>query len=402
VKTNYADQVRRRKQFLKQNSVEPETMPEKRRRPNLWYWFYIGAPLLVFPVFLILVVTNVYPQERLNYENLMIPLAIFVGVYLLVILWALPKIYVRSLQNRSLNSNQSEFDREKEKLKLEDDTRKTIAQIAGGAVFLFGLIFTYNTFVLNREGQISDRFTKAVSQLGDANMAVRLGGLYALERIAKDSAKDHGTVMEILSAYVREKAVKTQDQDAAKSPIKNNKETNFFFAEDHSEDKIPADVRVALTIIGRRIVGQDAADLRIDLRNASLRGIRLINMNFHKVIFDDADLSAANLSASDFTEASIERADLSGGYLYQTDFTNALLDQSNFSRADFSRADLAASGLNDTNFAGAYLKGAKNLSFELLKTAIIDETTQLPDDLKSRQRELQEEYQKSRSPFYQR
>jgi len=248
---------------------------------------------------------------------------------------------------------------------------------------------------------VADFDGKAVSQLGDANMAVRLGGLYALERIAKDSAKDHGTVMEILSAYVREKAVKKEDQDdAAKSPIKNNKDTNFFFEEDHSEDKIPADVRAALTIIGRRLVNQDPADLRIDLRNASLPGIRLINMNFHKVIFDDADLRAANLSASDFTDASIERADLSGAYMYQTNFTNALLDESNFSRAEFSDTNLAASGLNDTNFAGAYLKSSKNLSFDLLKTAIIDEKTQLPEDLKPRQRELLEETEKRRSAVY--
>ena len=37
-------------------------------------------------------------------------------------------------------------------------------------------------------------------------MAIRLGGIYALERIARDSEKDHGPIMEVLTAYVREKA----------------------------------------------------------------------------------------------------------------------------------------------------------------------------------------------------
>ena len=37
-------------------------------------------------------------------------------------------------------------------------------------------------------------------------MAIRLGGIYALERIAKDSEKDHGPIMEVLTAYVRENA----------------------------------------------------------------------------------------------------------------------------------------------------------------------------------------------------
>ncbi len=36
------------------------------------------------------------------------------------------------------------------------------------------------------------------------NLEVRLGGIYALERIARDSPKDHWTIMEVLTAYVRE------------------------------------------------------------------------------------------------------------------------------------------------------------------------------------------------------
>jgi hypothetical protein len=33
---------------------------------------------------------------------------------------------------------------------------------------------------------------------------VRIGGIYALERIARDSAKDHPTVMEVLNAFIRD------------------------------------------------------------------------------------------------------------------------------------------------------------------------------------------------------
>ncbi|MEO0681907.1 MAG: hypothetical protein AAF192_15995, partial [Pseudomonadota bacterium] len=72
------------------------------------------------------------------------------------------------------------------------------------------------------------RLTEAVNQLGadktvkvvvdgpdgakiteertEPNLEVRLGGLYALERLSKDSEEDHITVMEILCAYVRENA----------------------------------------------------------------------------------------------------------------------------------------------------------------------------------------------------
>ena len=56
------------------------------------------------------------------------------------------------------------------------------------------------------QGHITDRFTAAVEQLGSDKMAVRLGAIYALERISKDSRRDHWTIMETLTAYVREHA----------------------------------------------------------------------------------------------------------------------------------------------------------------------------------------------------
>jgi hypothetical protein len=65
---------------------------------------------------------------------------------------------------------------------------------------------------IDREAQITNRFTQAIGQLGaelkdgQPNLEVRLGGIYALERIARDSPKDHWTIMEVLTAYVRRNA----------------------------------------------------------------------------------------------------------------------------------------------------------------------------------------------------
>ena len=112
------------------------------------------------------------------------------GVGLLyVLLWKLPKRRVASV------------DTEKDRVDLEWKARQTMAQIIGGAVLLCGLYFTSQTLRVSQEGQITDRFTKAIGQLGDTHLEVRLGGIYALERIAKDSEKDHWTVMEVLTAF---------------------------------------------------------------------------------------------------------------------------------------------------------------------------------------------------------
>jgi hypothetical protein len=51
---------------------------------------------------------------------------------------------------------------------------------------------------------VTDRYTKAIEQLGSDKLDVRIGGIYALERVARDSAKDHPTVIEVLKAFIRE------------------------------------------------------------------------------------------------------------------------------------------------------------------------------------------------------
>lgn len=57
-----------------------------------------------------------------------------------------------------------------------------------------------------QEEHRTERFAKAVEQLGNERIEVNLGGIYSLERLAKDSSRDYGTVIEVLTAYVRERA----------------------------------------------------------------------------------------------------------------------------------------------------------------------------------------------------
>jgi hypothetical protein len=51
--------------------------------------------------------------------------------------------------------------------------------------------------------RITDLFAKSVEQLGSANAAVRLGGMYALERLAQDNSPQRQTVVNVPCAYLR-------------------------------------------------------------------------------------------------------------------------------------------------------------------------------------------------------
>src|SRR5215813_2164012 len=65
------------------------------------------------------------------------------------------------------------------------------AAIFGFAGVLVGALATVLVGIVNyreaRSGQVTDRLTRAVEQLGSSNPQVRMGAIYALEQIAYDS-----------------------------------------------------------------------------------------------------------------------------------------------------------------------------------------------------------------------
>ena len=204
---------------------------------------------------------------------------------------------------------------------LEDDYRRTLAQILGGLGLLYGLYLAQRRIVamednvrvaqdnvgVAQEGQVTERFTRAIAQLGDDKMAIRLGGIYALERLAKDSEKDHGPIMEVLTAYVREKA--TRHGKYAKEA--GNPTT---------------DIQAILTVIGRR----KPTDIKrptdfLDLSKTHLAGAALLRANLSGVNLFGADLSGANLNGADLSLAILDLADLSLAVLGGADLSEASL-----------------------------------------------------------------------------
>src|SRR6476620_4682083 len=56
---------------------------------------------------------------------------------------------------------------------------------------------------INEEGQITDRFNAAITNLGSSSIAIRMGGIYALQSIMQDSYREQSAVVEVLSAFIR-------------------------------------------------------------------------------------------------------------------------------------------------------------------------------------------------------
>ena len=90
-----------------------------------------------------------------------------------------------------------------------------------------------------------------------------------------------------------------------------------------------------------------------------------------------AFLLRANLFRANLSEANLFRADLFGADLSEANLSRAILI-----KADLSEADLSGAILLSANLRGVNLYAAKNLTQEQIESAITDEDTKLPDDLK--------------------
>ena len=234
------------------------------------------------------------------------------------------------------------------------DGQVTLVQIITGILVLVGMYWTSRrvraaeeTVRVAEEGQVTERFTRAIAQLGDKEMAIRLGGIYALERIAKDSEKDHGPIMEVLTAYVREKATK-QGRSAAEAA-----------------QKPTTDIQAVLTVIIRRTRQASGHD-RIDLNNTHLAGGAMHDTDLCSAILSGANLSGANLIYANLSGALLDKATLSGALLML---------------ADLSWANLRGANLRGALLDGANLEAAKNLTEEQVRSARSCSGAILPDYL---------------------
>jgi hypothetical protein len=90
---------------------------------------------------------------------------------------------------------------ERERLALENNVRTAAAQAVAGLLILAGLGLTARSIAVTREGQLTERFSAAVEQLASPSLDVRVGGIYALHRLARNSREDHPAVIDVLLAY---------------------------------------------------------------------------------------------------------------------------------------------------------------------------------------------------------
>jgi hypothetical protein len=228
----------------------------------------------------------------------------------------------------------------------QNETRSMLLQATGVLLLLtsasVGAYLTGRQLHLSRQGQVTERFTRAVDQLGNDTLDVRLGGIYALERIAHDSSDDRDTIVEVLSAFIREHAPSNRDPGSTTGSAQP--------AQPLVRRTLTADVQAALTVLGRSSrPGIAIPDLRgANLEGADLMGADLGNAALRGAVLRNAILWGANLVGADLMEADLRRANLA----------SAVLRAVVLEGADLRDADLQDADLRNAHLLGADLRGA--------------------------------------------
>ena len=204
---------------------------------------------------------------------------------------------------------------------------------------------------LTRQGQITERFTRAIDQLGSEKLEIRLGGIYALERIDKESPERayHGTVMEVLTAYVRENSRREPERPSTPKE-------DFDQATEPTLPELPIDIRAISDILQRRDEESvpEKHRVRLDLQEANLWGSNLDSANF-----DSANLQEANFQEAHLQKADLQGVNLQGANLQEANFQEAHLQGAKLQGANLWEAKLQGAKLQKANLQEAILWGAK-------------------------------------------
>jgi hypothetical protein len=254
-------------------------------------------------------------------KSLLLILLPFGVIAVLLLLWFGPKYQARTVPQRARPA-------------LENEFRRTLAQIVGGVAVLLGLYgtwqqlqYTSKSVAIAAEGQVSERYAKALEQLGNDQITFRLGAVYSLAEIARRKDDHLWSVIQVLTAFIRDKSPYDKKRAALKQP--------------------PDDIQAALWAISNQNLGDEKeAPSRLHVMDLSSTDLRSSNV------------PGAWLTGADFTGAHLEHSELSGAHLEKAILVDTHLEEVSFSKAHLEGANLIGAYINGAVLSGAFLSKA--------------------------------------------
>jgi uncharacterized protein YjbI with pentapeptide repeats len=344
-------------------------------------------------------------QQKQLLNKLILSFFLISSIVLFQFLWSSQMESVRNLSEakekfinkiEKYRSSTVDSNKEKDILMLEKDVLvitkdetsarnavyTSLIPVVGGAFFWITAYMTWRNLISSEEKQITERFSKAVEQLGSDKLPIIIGAIYSLERISHDSKKDYQRAIEILIAFI--------------------KDDNSIGDNQNQLVEISPSAQKIVTVIGRRISNPNRdIDEYLDLSCANLTKVNILNLdlskinfqkscfthgNIHGVKFIDSDLSNSNFSyvnkefngvhePNEFAKADLREANFHKAVLIKSNFSDARMGEANLTKAQLSHSNMRGANLVDANIDEADLTCADlrevNLSGATLNNTIV-------------------------------
>lgn len=208
------------------------------------------------------------------------------------------------------------------------------------------------------QGLLNDRYQKGAEMLGNDVLSVRLGGIYALQRLAEEHpGQYHVQIMRLFCAFARHP---TMDKDVEGMPGMEGEAPYIL-------PSLRADVQTVIQAIADRneanIELERQLNFRLDFRDAKLNDLMCWSGDLSGAVLNGADLSGARFVGTNLSDvylidvkspAYLGNVNLSGAHLMRIEnFSNMTIGgYLNVSDAYISELDLS----------GARLMGVLNLT----------------------------------------
>ncbi len=195
-----------------------------------------------------------------------------------------------------------------------------------------------------QQSLLNEQYERGAEMLGSPVLSVRLGGIYALRRLAEEDPEQyHIQIMELFCAFVR---YPTKDSSIER-PL------NLHHELDNYMRTLRADVQEVMQAIGIRsssgislersrgfkLYLRDAHLAYLQVQDANLSMAWLTNVNLSSAVIPRADLSSARLRQSILSGANLRQADLCNAKLWGANLSGAILQNANLSGTDFCGID---------------------------------------------------------------
>ena len=201
---------------------------------------------------------------------------------------------------------------------------------------------------ISQQSMLNERYERGAEMLGSDVLSVRLGGIYALRRLAEEHPElYHVQVMQLFCAFVR-------------NPVGLSGLVELSEIETEPPHGVPPlreDVQAIMDSIGGRnsnhLAIEEKAKFRLNLRGSDLGGAMLIGANLSGVHWESSSEQSAmeplrTGGFTDLTNARLCSARLAFADLSKARIANACLCNASTLRTDMSEVDLTAANLHGT------------------------------------------------------